>query len=274
MTSAQDIGMQDMAAQDMAVRAFLAGLPGLAFAFVLLLGRVGSAMMLLPGLGEAEMPMMLRAGMALCVSLLLLPGIAPLVGAAPDDVMTMAGMVLAEVATGLWIGWLAGMVVLALPIAGQLISYMLGLSNVLQPDAQLGAQATALGRMLSLAAPVAVLASGLYAPVLAALAGSYRLIAPGALMPAGDLAQTALSAAAEGFALALRLASPFVLASVVWQMSIGLIARLVPRLQVYFVAMPAQIVGGLAMVAVLISMLLGSWQAAVRDAYAGLPGLG
>lgn len=261
-------------AGDLATQEFLAALPGLAFAFVLVLGRVGSATMLLPGLGEAELPMMLRAGIALCISLLMLPGIAPLVGAAPDNTMSMAGMVLAEVATGLWLGWLARMVVLALPIAGQLISYMLGLSNVLQPDAELGAQATALGRMLSLAAPVVVLVSGLYAPALAALGGSYRLIAPGALLPAGDLAQTALGAAAQGFALALRLAAPFVLASVVWQISIGLVARLVPRLQVYFVAMPAQILGGLAMVAILISMLLGSWQAAVREAYAGLPGLG
>lgn len=259
---------------DQAAQEFLSALPALAFAFVLVLGRVGSAMMLLPGLGEAELPMMVRAGLALCVSLLLLPGIAPMVGAAPGDVMAMAGMVLAEVATGLWLGWLARMVVLALPIAGQLISYMLGLSNVLQPDAALGAQATALGRMLALAAPVVVLSSGLYAPALAALGGSYRLVAPGALVPAGDLAETALGAVAQGFTLALRLAAPFVLASVVWQVAIGLMARLVPRLQVYFVAMPAQILGGLAMIAALISLLLNSWQAAVRDVYAGLPGLG
>ena len=268
MTPAQEL------AADLAAQAFLASLPGLAFAFVLVIGRVGSALMLLPGLGESDLPMMLRAGLALCISLLLLPAIAPLVGAAPDDGMAMAGMVLAEVTTGLWLGWLTRMVVLALPIAGQMISFMLGLSNVLQPDAELGAQATALGRMLSLAAPLVVLVSGLYAPALAALSGSYRLIAPGALLPAGDLAQTALGAAAQGFALALRLAAPFVAASVIWQMSVGIIARLVPRLQVYFVAMPAQILGGLAMFAALVSMLLASWQGMVRDVYAGLPGLG
>jgi flagellar biosynthetic protein FliR len=259
--------------EEQAAREFLQALPGLAFAFVLVLARVGAALMLLPGLGEADMPMMVRAGLAMSVSFLLLPVVAPLVGAPPDDVMALAGMVLAEVVTGLWIGWLARMVVLALPVAGQLMSYMLGLSNVLQPDAELGAQATALGRMLALVAPVAILASGLYAPALAALAGSYRLVAPGALVPAGDLTETALGSVAQGFALALRLAAPFVLASVVWQISIGLMARLVPRLQVYFVAMPAQIIGGVAIFAALISMLLGSWQAAVRDAYAALPGL-
>lgn len=261
------------ALQDQAALDFLRSLPGLAFAFVLLLGRVGSAMMLLPGFGEAELPMMVRAALAMSVSALLLPGIAPMVGAVPADALTLAGMVLAEVATGLWLGWLARMVVLALPIAGQMIAYMLGLSNVLQPDAGLGPQTTALGRMLALTAPVVVLASGLYAPVLAALGGSYRLVAPGALLPAGDLAETALGAMAEAFTLALRLAAPFLFASVVWQVAIGLLARLVPRLQVYFVAMPAQILGGLAMFAALASVLLGSWHAAVREIYAALPGL-
>lgn len=49
-------------------------------------------------------------------------------------------------------------------------------------------------------------------------------------------------------------------------------ARLVPRLQIYFVAMPAQILGGLALLAVLIPVLLSTWQEAVRSAYSILPG--
>ena len=92
------------------------------------------------------------------------------------------------------------------------------------------------------------------------------------LLPVGDAAQTGLGALAMAFALALRLAAPFVLASVVWQLSTGLMARLVPRLQVYFVAMPAQILGGLALLSVLIPVLLSTWQGAVRSAYALLPG--
>ena len=47
-------------------------------------------------------------------------------------------MIVAEVITGLWIGWLARLLVLALPVAGQFIAYMLGIANVLQPDPELG----------------------------------------------------------------------------------------------------------------------------------------
>ena len=128
------------------------------------------------------------------MTLLLLPGIAPLLPPVPEAGMQAGLMIAAEVITGLWLGWLARLLVLALPIAGQFIAYMLGLANVLQPDPQLGGQATPIARLFALAAPLAILISGLYALPLAALAGSYGLIPPGTLLPAADTAQTAVRA--------------------------------------------------------------------------------
>jgi flagellar biosynthetic protein FliR len=251
----------------------LAALPGWAFALMLVVARVGAAMALLPGLGEASAPSVVRAGLACGIALLLLPAIAPLVPPVPEASVAAAGMVAAEVVTGLWLGWLARLVVLALPIAGQILSYLLGLSNVLQPDAELGAQATAVATLFEVAMPALVLGSGLYALPLAALAGSYTLIPPGALLPAGDGAATAVGAVSKAFALALQLAAPFVVASIVWTVAVGLLARLVPRLQVYFVTMPAQILGGLLLLAVSTAGLLSAWQTAARDLLAPLPGL-
>ena len=254
--------------------ALLAALPGWAFAFALVLARVGGAVMLLPGLGETEPPPMLRAGIALAVTLLLLPPIRHLIPPAPPALAPAARMVLAEAVTGLWLGWLARVLVLALPMAGQIIAYMMGLANVLEPDTGLGGQSTALGRMFGLAATVAVLASGLWAVPVAALAGSFRLIAPGALLPAGATAGLAAASVARGFALALQLASPFVLAAIVWQVAIGVIAKLIPRLQVYFLALPAQILGGLLLLALLVGGIISAWQAALVAGFDRLPGLG
>ena len=71
-------------------------------------------------------------------------------------------MIAAEVFTGLWLGWMARMLVQALPMAGQFIAFMIGVSNVLVNDPELGAQSSALEQLFSLAAVVAVLVSGLY----------------------------------------------------------------------------------------------------------------
>ena len=137
--------------------ALLAALPAWAFAFVLVTARIGAAIALLPGLGEAAPPAMLRVGLALAVTVLLLPGIAPLIPPVPEAGMQAAFMVAAEVITGLWIGWLARLLVLALPIAGQFIAYMLGIANVLQPDPELGGQATPIARLFAVAAPLVIL---------------------------------------------------------------------------------------------------------------------
>jgi flagellar biosynthetic protein FliR len=253
--------------------ALLAALPAWAFAFVLVLGRIGGAMALLPGLGETEPPAMLRVGLALGVTALLLPAIAPSVPSVPGAGIQAALMVAAEVITGLWLGWLARLLMLALPVAGQFIAYMLGVANVLQQDPTLGGQATPIARLFALVAPVLVLLSGLYAVPLAALAGSYQLIPPGTLLPAPDAAQTAVHAAAAAFAISVQIASPFLLVAIVWHVATGLLARLVPRLQVYFVVMPGQILGGIALLGILAGSLLAAWEVSVRTGFSGLPGL-
>ncbi len=118
--------------------ALLAALPGWAFAFVLVLSRTGAVVMLMPGLGEAEPPAVVRAGLAVAISLLLLPAVAPLVPALPEARLTGAGMVAAELLVGAMLGWLARLPALALGMAGAVMSYMLGLSNVVQTDPALG----------------------------------------------------------------------------------------------------------------------------------------
>ncbi len=250
--------------------ALLAALPVWAFGFVLVLSRCAAAVMLLPGLGEAEPPPALRVGLALALALLVLPQLPAL--PATVDGWHAAGMVAAEVACGGVLGWLARCIALALPMAGQLISFMLGLSSVLAPDPSLG-QSSALMRLFSLLVPVLVLGTGLWALPVTALAGSYDLVPLGTLLPAADGVRAAVAMAGDAFALALRLAAPFVFASVVWQVAIGLTAKLVPRLQIYFAAMPAQIAGGLALLGLLSAGLAATWTEAARATLATLPGL-
>ena len=251
--------------------ALVQALPGWAFAFVLELSRVSAVVLLLPGIGESEPPAMLRAGLTLGMTLLLLPVVAPLVPAAPGDIWRDLLMVGAELLAGGLLGWLARLLVLALPMAGNIISSMIGLSSVLQPDPQLG-QTTVLAKALGLASTVLVLSTGLYALPIAALAGSYRLVAPGHLLPMADTTQAVVAAVAEGFALAMQLAAPLVFAGTLWQLGLALCARLVPNLQIYVAAVPGQIAGGLLLLSLLLVGIVGAWGEAVRAGFLLLPG--
>ena len=183
-------------------------------------------------------------------------------------------MVAGEVVTGLWFGWVARMIVLALPIGAQFIGYLIGLSSVLQPDPELGAQSSALGKLFEMAAPVMLLVSGLYRLPLIALNGLFRLIPPGHMLPAADSTEIVIRAVGTGFSLALQLASPFVVIGIVWHLAMGLTGRIVSRMQIYFVSMPGQIMAGLALLMMTGSAILLAWRDGAQAAFSALPGGG
>jgi flagellar biosynthetic protein FliR len=253
--------------------AFLAQLPTWAFGFVLVLARAGSACMLLPGIGEVQLPATIRAGFAATLTFVLLPVLAPSLPPVPDDVARALAMLAAEIVTGLWFGWLVRLLLMAMPICGQIVSSVLGQTNVLQPDPALGPQTAALAQLFALATVVLVLRTGLHTLPFAALAGTYDVIPAGKLLPAADTADQVTRALADAFALALRLASPFVLASLVWQTGLGVLTRLVPQLHVFFAAMPGQILAGILLLALLAGGMFAAVQEHLQASFLALPGL-
>jgi flagellar biosynthetic protein FliR len=243
-------------------------------AFALVLARVGAAMLLLPGVGEAVAPAVVRIGLALSITVLLLPELQPMMPPVPAAGLSMGLMIAGEVITGLWFGWVARMIVLALPVGAQFIGYLIGLSSVLQPDPELGAQSGVLGKLFEMAAPVLMLLSGLYRLPLIALNGLFELIPPGQMLPPSDSAEIAIRAVGTGFSLALQLASPFVVITVVWHLGIGQLARIASRMQIYFVSMPGQIMTGLALLTITASGLILAWRDGAQSFLIALPGGG
>jgi flagellar biosynthetic protein FliR len=254
--------------------ALIASLPTLTFQAMLLFARLGAAVMLLPGLGEQEIPPTVRLALGLAMLLLLLPALAPDLPPAPEEGAAALRLVAQEVVVGLWFGGLARIAALALAMAGQAIAALTGLQGMLVSDPVLGGQTTALGRGFGLLAAALVLGAGLYGIALRALVESYSLLPAGAALPTGMAAEAIAAAGAASIELALRLAAPFVVAAVVLNLGLGLLARLAPQVQTFFVAVPGQILAGLALLALLAPPLLATFAAALREAFQTLPGAG
>lgn len=253
-------------------QALLAALPDLAFQAVLLFARIGAAVLLLPGLGEQEVPARIRLGLGLALVALLLPPLAAALPAAPEAPAQAIRLVAQEAVIGLWFGGLARLLVMALAVAGQMIAALIGLQGMLAGDPELGAQATALARAFALLAAVLVLAGGLYGIALAALVDSYALIPAGAPLPAALAAESTAAAGAAMLALALRLAAPFVIGAVVLNLALGLLARLAPQVQTFFVAVPGQVLAGVALLMLLAPPIVASFAAALEAGFQALPG--
>lgn len=253
--------------------AFLRDLPDAGFGFMLVLCRAGTAMLTGPGLGEADIPPAVRAGLAAVLAALAYPALAAALPAAPADGPALVGMLAAEVGTGAWLGFMARVLTMALAMSGAVTSYMIGLSSVLQVDPSVGGQVTALQRMLGLACIALLFETGLYALPLQAVLGTYDIVPPGGMPDAAGAADLVSRAVSEGFGLAVRLAAPSIAACLVWQAAMGFVSRLVPNIQVAVVSAPAQILGGLALAAGATGLMFEAWSDGVRHALSSLPGL-
>jgi flagellar biosynthetic protein FliR len=230
----------------------------LALSFMLALARIGGAVMLLPGIGEAAVPQMLRAGFAALLTALLLP-VLPIPDFAAQGAAFSSILLLALLAHELAIGIMARLFVLALPIAGQVISYQIGLSSVITPDLELGAESTLLSSVFGMFATTLILVTGLYALPLQALAASYHLLPVGLGLPAGGVLQIAERLTARSFELSIQLAMPFLVAGLLWQAGLGIISKLVPQLQIFLVALPGQTLGGIFLLALLGGAIAEAW---------------
>ncbi|MBS1103778.1 flagellar biosynthetic protein FliR [Gluconobacter sp. Dm-62] len=257
-----------------------------ALTFVLVLSRTGAVVMVMPGPGEQSMPMMIRAGCAITLTALLLPLVAPLLMQAHLDALApvaLAGMIAVELFAGVLIGWMARLICMALPIAGQIIAVCMGISSVLQPDPDLGSGSSAPARFLNLLAPLVLLVTGAYILPIQAILGSYSIIPPGGtlLLAAthahwnilGDSAQGIIQLTERSFALGLELSAPFLILSLVWQGMLGIMTRLLPTLQIYNAASPLQLLGGIALLGLTLSTMIAIWQGQAFDVLRALPGL-
>ncbi len=179
-----------------------------------------------------------------------------------------------ELLCGVFIGWLARVIAMAIGISMQMVAVFTGLASVIQPDADLGASSTAISHMASSLIPVIFLSTGLYVLPMAAVVGSYNLFPPGHMPMVGDMTRSVTEATSQTFALALQLAAPFVLIGTLWPAMLGVLNRLLPAIQVYSIAMPAQLLGGVLLLAMLIQVMTGVWQERMQDLLMGLPGIG
>ncbi len=223
------------------------------FAFFLVFARVGSAVMLIPGFGETFVPPRMRLMIALGISLVVAPVVAPALPSLPGDAVTMFLMLGGEIVVGLFLGSVARFLFSALQTAGMIIAYQTGLANALVADPTTSATAVAqgaiFGAFLGIVGVVVIFESGLHQLILGAVVDSYGVFVPGDLPPLADFSNAAARVVADSFELAMRMAAPLIVVALVFYLGIGLLGRLMPQMQVFFVALPLQIALGLLVLA-------------------------
>lgn len=226
------------------------------FQYFMVFARVGGAVAYMPGFGEAYVSMRARLVFALMLSLLLLPLVRNSVPALPSHPAELGVLILGEVTIGIFFGLMCRVIMLATLSAGMIIALQIGIANAFASDPTTAQQGAITGNFLSAAAVVLVFATGLDHATIQAMAGTYGLFTPGEMPNLGDMANVMTRVVADSFTLAMQMTAPFLVYGLVVQVGMGLLARLMPTLQVFFVIMPLQLLVGFGLMAVTVSAAL------------------
>lgn len=223
----------------------LPDLSGSMLVYMLVFARVGAMVMLLPQIGEAGVPARVRLILALAISFALAPTVMNAYPqSAPASSIELSILIAKETTIGVLVGAMARIIMSALHVAGYLIATQTGLSYAQTLDPSMGEQGAVLGNFLSILGTLMIFLTNLHHLAIGAIAGSYRMMPPGEALPTADMAQLTITLVSGAFALGFQLAAPFLVFGFAVYAGLGLLARLMPQLQIFFVAVPINIVCG------------------------------
>lgn len=234
----------------------IAILPEISALFVLVFARVGTLVMLMPGIGERFILSRARLSLAFFVALVMLPMARGTI-TVPSDPAGLGGLLISEILIGLALGSCVRLLMGALQTAGLIVAQTMGLGFAMTVDPSGGMQNPSIGNLLSMLGITLILASDLHHVALVAIHESYQLLPPGGFPDVGDLLGLAVKAMARGFALAVQISAPFIAFGLLFNLGLGVLARLMPQMQVFFLAIPASILGGMLVLLAAIGVMMG-----------------
>ncbi|MBT5242595.1 MAG: flagellar biosynthetic protein FliR [Rhodospirillaceae bacterium] len=226
------------------------------FHFLLVFARLSVVFLLMPGVSAAYVPTRVRLMLAMLVTLLSLPLVQGYLPPEPDTTAELVKLLFFEVFTGAFIGTVVQMVMAALNLAGLIISRSNGLMNAFVQDPVSNAQSAVVIGFLNIMVVVLIFSTGLHGFMIMAIVDSYSMIAPNEPVLLGDMLNMVASVLNDSFSVGVRIASPFLVYALVFQVTMGIMARLSPQMNIFFVALPIQLMLGFTLLTVALPAMM------------------
>ncbi len=229
------------------------------FAGGLVFARLGAIIMLIPGLGEGFIPPRIRLSFALALSLMMFPLVAASAPPIPGDAGGLGLAVIKEVLIGLMIGGVLRLFMTSLAAAGEIVSLATTLSFAQTTNPTQAQPTTTLGTFLGLMGIVLIFATNLHHLFIGAIVSSFQIFPFSRDVPVADAGQLAVQTLSRSFGLGLQLAAPVVVFSLIFNIATGLVGRVMPQFQVFFVATPLIVLMGLSVFALSLGVIGVVW---------------
>ena len=211
------------------------------FAFLLIFVRIGGGIMLMPGVGEHYVSPHIRLAFALMLALMLLPILQEYMPPIPTSPLELTILIACELIIGIFFGLIGRMLVATMHIVGMVLSFQSSLASATMFDVSQASQGSAIGNFLSITTVLLIFVTNMHHLMLQGLVDSYTLFTPGNLLPIGDMSNSMTRLFSDIFNIAIQLSSPVIAMGILVYLGAGVLARLMPNMQVFFVMIPLQI---------------------------------
>jgi flagellar biosynthetic protein FliR len=235
------------------------------FHYAVIFARLGSIMLFIPGFGEAYVSARARLGLALLFCLVVYPIISPKLPPMPADILYSFLILAGEITIGIFIGLMMRIIQGTLHIAGMKIAFMTGLSTATLFDANQSTQGSVIGGFLSVIGITLFFTTNLDHVVFKAIAESYDIMLVAQMPPFNEFAETAGKLLSESFFVAFRISAPVILVGLMLYLAAGLMGRLMPTMQVFFILMPIQIYVGFLFMGLALSGMMLAYMSFFQD---------
>lgn len=216
--------------------------------FLMVFLRLGSAFMLMPGFMTSFINTQVRLSIALALSIILMPLISTHLPPAPQDTATIITYTLSEITIGIFLGLVMQFLYFSLRFAANLAGQAIGFSNAQIFDPSFQSQTIVLESFLSMVTLTVIFITDIHHLMLGAVIDSYHLFPVGQNLPWGDFSDNLSQNLNKAFVMGFKLGSPFVAFTIIFYVGMGLVSRLMPQLNIFFLSLPLQIYLGLGLV--------------------------
>ncbi len=220
--------------------------------FLLISLRAAGMFIASPVIGHKSIPTMVKVGLAITLAVVLIPIVSEMPLPEIDSVWMLGGIAIKEILVGFIIGLFFAILFDAVRMSGNIIGYQIGLlvAQVLDPEAN--SNVSMVGEFLYTLALLIFLAIDGHHAILSAFADSYKMIPIGIFNFSGSAGEMLIKFTAYSFTIAIKLAAPVMITLFLVTVSLGVIARTVPQMNIFIVGLPLKIgIGFLVMAAAL-----------------------
>jgi flagellar biosynthetic protein FliR len=209
--------------------------------FALVLSRVAGIFSAIPVFGGRTVPLNIKVITILMITLVCFPVLRITAPQVPTDVFTLALLVMREVMVGVALGFITRIIFSAVEFSGQIIGMQMGftISSIIDPSQ--GTQTQIMSVVQTLLATLMFLSMNIHHLFIRTIVDSFRIIPLGGWQLNAEIISFIVKSTSDIFILGIRLAAPVMVALLLTSVTLGIMARAFPQMNIFMISMPLNI---------------------------------